>query len=66
MFSEQWAFGTIKVCFWDNRLSEKLTFGPMGHFLDYWVFGIMDHRKNGMAPELQASYKEHPNLTLNS
>ena len=29
-------FKAVGVCFWDNRLSDKWAFHPMGCLLDYW------------------------------
>lgn len=33
------------VCFLNNRPSNKWTFGPMGHFSDYWDVGIIGCQK---------------------
>lgn len=39
--------GAMSICFWDNRLYEKIAFGPLGHFLDLWEFKILGR---SMAP----------------
>lgn len=34
-----------EVCFLNNRPSNQWTFGPMGHFSDYWDVGIIGCQK---------------------
>lgn len=36
---------------WDNRLSDKWAFGPMGDFSDYRGFRLMGHRNSGQSLE---------------
>lgn len=51
MFLEQRTLVTMMVYFQDNGLSDNWAFALMGHFFDYWVFGIMGRRNNGAAPK---------------